>query len=62
MTTDKEVAKWFADRIDESHSGRLIIKTHVLNKFRKFSGDYETGNAVIKSKIAVFCNNNGFAV
>lgn len=31
----KDQVEWFVERIDESDTGRLIISTHLVNKYKK---------------------------
>jgi hypothetical protein len=59
---EKQQAAWFADRVEESRSGRLLFATHVLNKYRKMTLDYQSPNAVIRADIIKFCVKNGFAM
>ena len=59
---DKKLAEWLADRIDEAESGRLIVPTHAINKYRKYIADFTSPNAVIRADIIRFVTDNGFAL
>lgn len=42
---------WILTRIDENNIGRTIVKSHLINKFRKFTNDYTTKNIIIRTSI-----------
>lgn len=53
----EEERLWFGERIKESPSGRLIISTSLVNKYRRLACDFYTSTPVIKDKIIRQCGN-----
>ena len=51
----EEQKDWFGNRIKESHTGRVIVAQHLVEKFRKLSGDYTTSKEVIKNFLIDQC-------
>lgn len=49
--------KWFAERINESATGKLIVGTGLVNKYRKIFADYDSSNDIIRNNIIETCRN-----
>lgn len=58
--TNKEI-NWYADRVDESPTGRLIISSHLVNKYRKKTGNYLDDNSLIRDEI-IRLTNRGLGI
>lgn len=48
--------EWFAERIKESDSGRVLIPTYLLYMYRTREGDYKSSNEVTHSKLIALYN------
>ncbi len=46
---------WFSERIYTSGTGRIIVPTYLLNKYRKLTEDYKNPNEIIKSRLINDC-------
>lgn len=44
---------WIVDRIEESITGRILIKTHLVNKYRKMTSNYAGTNSEIRSEMLI---------
>ena len=44
----KDEKDWFGDRMDESHTGRILIPKRLYEKFRNITGASTATNAEIK--------------
>ncbi len=49
--TEKEKLDWICERIITSHTGRVIISTHLIKKYRDIINDHEIPNWEIKDKM-----------
>jgi hypothetical protein len=47
----QEQKDYLIDRCDESASGRILVPTHIIKKYREYTGDMLNCNAVIRAKI-----------
>lgn len=45
---NKEQAEWFDERMSESYTGRVIVPTHLCNKFRRITERPDLDNHTIK--------------
>ena len=55
-------ANFYAERIQETPSGVLKIPTYLINKYRKYSGNYTDHNIIIKQKIIDKCRAAGTGI
>lgn len=44
----EEQKNWFGNRMDESHTGRVLVPSRLYAKFRKITGREHLQNHVIK--------------
>lgn len=53
----KQQKVWFADRMDESHTGRVLIPSRLYDKFRKINGGQfrELSKVTIQCYLIDFC-------
>jgi len=42
---------FFAERMDQSESGRIIVKSSLIEKYRRMTGDYSSENTEIKNHL-----------
>lgn len=54
-----EQIEWFAERLDESPTGRVIVPTYVLNKFRRLTGS-EDCNTILENKLICLVDDTFF--
>lgn len=47
----EEELRYFAERCDENASGRIIVSSHLIKKYRKLTGNIADSNAIIRSRI-----------
>ena len=47
--------KWFAERLDTSGTGRVIVPSYLVKKYRRLTGDLDSDAAVVRSKIVYLC-------
>lgn len=47
----KEQWEYLLNRCDESASGKILVPTRLIEKYRKFSLDYDSSNSKIRMKI-----------
>jgi hypothetical protein len=47
----REQSDWFLERLTEGRTGRIIVKSHLVKKWRKISGNYTDDNARIRFAI-----------
>ena len=47
----KEQVTWFCERLKESPTGKVIVSSSLVNKYRKLTADYDSPNAIIRSRI-----------
>lgn len=50
--TDEE-AEWYADRVEETRTGRIIVKASCVRKFRKLHDDELSTNERIRDAVLV---------
>lgn len=50
-----EQRQWFGDRMDESHTGRVIVPSHLYKKFRKIVDNEFLSNEQIKDYLIEYC-------
>jgi gluconate kinase len=53
---------FFAERLDQSETGRIIVKSSLIKKYRKMNDDYISTNSDIRSHIIDTMNLLGIAI
>ena len=49
--SDKEKLEWICERIETSHTGRVIIKNNLVKKYRDIINNHFDPNWMIKNKM-----------
>lgn len=49
LTEDQK--KWFGNRLDETQTGKVIVKKYLVKKYRQITGNYHDRDFVIKDEI-----------
>lgn len=50
-TLTHEQIKYLAERTTENSYGRILVPTRLIEKYRQFTGDYQSHNAVVRARI-----------
>jgi hypothetical protein len=53
-----EQKDWFAERMDENASGRVLVPSYLYTKFRKLAENEFISNSDIKNYLIECCYNN----
>lgn len=49
--------EWFADRMDESRNGRVIVSTHLVRKYKKITNQPDLENFAVRTILIDYCYN-----
>ena len=55
LTLTSSQIEWFAERIDTSGTGRIIVKSGLVAKFKKIFPDSALSNDYIRNEIVTQC-------